>query len=203
MTIIPKGKLLCLICLSIVLTLAACGPATPTKEPPSATEELSPAEEYFRLGNEFSQNGDFEKAVEEYRKVLDLDPQHVDAMSNLGVALYNLGQLDEAIEQYTKAIEIASRDADIHSNLAAAYVQKYQVTAAQDDLESALEQYTVAVELEPSLPEAHFGLGVVYLLLQRKDEAILSFVRFQELDTGKDPLATENAAEYLEQLRGQ
>jgi Flp pilus assembly protein TadD len=196
MTIIRKGKLLCLVCLSIVLALAACGPTTPTEALPSA-------EDHFMQGNEFSQTGDFEKAVAEYKKVLDLEPQHVDAMSNLGVAYYNLGQLDEAIEQYSKAIEIAPSDADIHSNLAAAYVQKYQSSRAQGQLESALEEYTEAVELEPNLAEAHFGLGVVYVLLERNDEAILAFARFQELDTGKDPLATENAAEYLKQLRGQ
>jgi Flp pilus assembly protein TadD len=195
-TNISQGRVLCLACLCIVLALAACGPTTPTEEPPFA-------EDYFIQGNEFSQNGDFEKAVEEYRQALELEPNTVDVLSNLGVAYYNLGQLDEAIEQYSKALELAPEDADIHSNLAAAYVQKYQQSGAQDQLESALEEYTEAVELEPNLAEAHFGLGVVYLLLQRNDEAILAFVRFQELDTGKDPIATENAADYLEQLRGQ
>jgi Flp pilus assembly protein TadD len=185
-----------LACLCILLALAACGSTTPTGEPPSARD-------HFRQGNEFSESGDFEAAVEEYKKALELEPENVDVMSNLGVTYYNLGQLDEAIEQYTKALELAPRDADIHSNLAAAYVQTYQQGGAQDQLESALEEYTEAVDLEPSLAEAHFGLGVVYVLLQRNAEAIRSFVRFQELDTGKDPLATESAAEYLKQLRGQ
>jgi Flp pilus assembly protein TadD len=195
-TNIPKGKVFCLLCLSIVLALAACGTAAPAEEPEAAKE-------HFELGNDYSQNGEFEKAVEEYKKVLELEPQDVDAISNLGVAYYNLGQLDEAIEQYSKAIEIAPEDADIHSNLAAAHVQKYQLSGASDQLESALDEYTEAIELEPNLAEAHFGLGVVYILLQRNDDAILAFVRFQELDTGKDPLATENAVQYLEQLRGQ
>jgi tetratricopeptide (TPR) repeat protein len=193
---ISQGRVLCLACLCIMLGLAACGSTTPTEEPPSA-------EDHFRKGNEFSQSGDFEKAVEEYTKALELEPENVDAMSNLGVTYYNLGQLDEAIEQYSNALELAPRDADIHSNLAAAYVQKHQQSGAQDQLESALEQYTESIELEPNLAEAHFGQGVVYVLLQRYDEAILAFTRFQELDTGKDPLATENAAEYLKQLRGQ
>jgi Flp pilus assembly protein TadD len=183
-----QGRVLCLACLCIVLALAACG---------------STAEDHFRQGNEFSQSGDFDKAVEEYQRALELEPENVDAMSNLGVAYYNLDQLAEAIEQYSKALELAPRDADIHSNLAAAHVQKYQQSGAPAQLESALEEYTEAVELEPNLAEAHFGLGVVYLLLQRNDEAILAFARFQELDTGKDPTATENAAEYLKQLRGQ
>jgi Flp pilus assembly protein TadD len=195
-TNIPKGRALGLVCLCIGIALAACGSTTPT-------ERSSSAEDHFVQGNEFSQAGEFEKAVEEYKKVLELEPQDIDALSNLGVAYYNLAQLDEAIEQYSKALELAPRDADIHSNLAAAHVQKYQENGAQEQLESALDQYTEAVELNPSLPEAHFGLGVVYILLQRYDEAIQALTRFQELDTGKDPLATENAAEYLKELRGQ
>ena len=68
---------------------------------------------------------------------------------------------------------------------------------------NTLTSFRKAAELKPNLAEAHFGLGVVYGLLERNDEAIRELTRFQELDTGKDPIATENAAAYLEQLRGQ
>jgi len=201
--------------LLIILTLATCGTATPSQEVtplvPDATSSsptgegptASPAQEHFRQGNEYSQAGEFEQAAEEYRKVLEIEPQNVDAMTNLGVAYYNLGKLDEAVAQYGKALEIAPKDADIHSNLAAAYVQKYQLSKAPEQLDKALAEYKTALELTPGLPEAHFGLGVVYLLLGRTDDALLALEKFLDLDTGKDPLATENAKEYIKQLRGQ
>lgn len=191
-----KSRIFCLLGLLIMMSLAACGAATPAKDPVLVKE-------YFERGNELSQTGEFEKAVDEYKKVLEIEPQDVDAMSNLGVAYYNLGQLDDAIGQYSKAIELAPDDADIHSNLAAAYVQQYQVSGTPDQLERALEEYQKAVKLKPDLPEAYFGLGVVYVLLQRNQDAIEAFVRFQELDTGKDSVATDNAMQYLKQLRGQ
>ena len=117
-------------------------------------------------------------------------------MSNLGVVYYHLERLDDAIAQYQKAIKLAPKDADIRSNLAAAYVQKGQ-------LDSALEQYQAAVSANPQLAEAYFGLGVVYQQKGKKDEAIQAFEKFQALDTGKDPTASNLAKQYLQQLKGQ
>lgn len=186
-----------------MLVLTACGTGTSSQEPALPGESLASAEEHFRKGNELSQAGDFAKAAEAYETALEFAPDDVDAMSNLGVAYYNLGELDRAIEQYTKAIERAPNDADIRSNLAAAYVQKHQTSGAPDQLDKALAEYQKAVELNPSLAQAFFGLGVVHVLLGQNDAAIEAFERFQELDTGQDPMATSNAEEYLRQLRGQ
>jgi tetratricopeptide (TPR) repeat protein len=185
-----KAISLFLVSLLIMLSLSMCG-------------QDEPAEDHFKRGNELSVSGDFEEAVAEYEQALEIEPENVDILSNLGVAYYNLGQLDKAIEQYSKAIDTAPKDADIRSNLAAAYVQKYQTGGALDQLEKALEEYQTAVELNPSLAEASFGLGVVYTLLGRNDDAIQAFEQFQELDTGQDSQATINAEEYLKLLRGQ
>jgi superkiller protein 3 len=173
--------------LSLVLALAACGgQATGT---PSVTER-------FEQGNEYARQGDFEQAITEYEAVLEAEPDNVSAMTNLGVALYNVGRLDEAVAQYQDALEIAPNDADIHSNLGAAYVQKGQ-------LQDALVEYEQAVDLQPDLAQAHFGLGVIYVELARNDEAIAAFERFLELDEGQDSMASDLAQQYLQQLRGQ
>jgi Flp pilus assembly protein TadD len=173
--------------LSLVLALAACGG--------QATDTPSPAER-FEQGNEYAQQGEFEQAIAEYEAVLEAEPDNVSAMTNLGVALYNVRRLDEAIAQYQKALEIAPNDADIHSNLGAAYVQKGQ-------LQEALAEYQRAVDLQPDLAQAHFGLGVIYVELARNDEAIAAFESFLELDQGEDSMASDLARQYLQQLKGQ
>lgn len=156
---------------------------------------------------EYSRTGDQERAQEElnlsesefgeaarmFETVLGIDPEHTAAMVNLGAVYYSLGQLDKAINQYQQALELEPNDAGIHSNLAAAFFQK-------NDMSRALTEYQLAVELDPTLAEAHFGLGVTYMLLERPDEAILAFETFQALDDGEDPIASQQAAEYLQQL---
>jgi tetratricopeptide (TPR) repeat protein len=184
-----------LIVLSLLaLALAGCGIPEPTAAP-TATTALT-AEEHFLQGNTYAQNGQFEEAIAEYLAVLEIEPDHVSAMTNLGVAYYNTGQLEEAIAQYKEALDIAPDDADIHSNLAAAYVQV-------GDLDTALQEYQRAVELAPDLAQAHFGLGVVYAELNDTERAIEAFEQFQAVDSGQDPTATELARQYLEQLKGQ
>ena len=183
-----RATLLLLIGLLGLLALTGCG---------------SSAEGHFQKGNEYYKALQFAEAAEEYEKVLELEPDNVDVMSNLGATYYRLGKLDKAIEIYTKAIAIAPEDADIRSNLAAAYVQKQGPEGGTDYLDLALEQYQKAIELQPDLAEAHYGAGTVYALLERTAEAIQAFEKFQELDRGTDPRATENAQMILEQLRSQ
>ena len=179
-----------LVALLVLPGLVACGgDTTPTPDPALVQDR-------FQKGNEYAQAGDFEKAVVEYQAVLEAEPENVSALTNLGVVYYSLGKLDESIAQYNRALELAPQDADIRSNLAAAYVQK-------GDLDKALETYQQAIDLDPSLAEAHFGLGVIYMQLGNAEQARQAFVKFQEYDTGKDPLASEKAQEYLEQLGGQ
>ncbi len=183
-----RATLLLLIGLLGLLALTGCGQT---------------ASDHFQQGNEFYEAMQFEEAAAEYEKALDLEPENVDVMSNLGVTYYRLGKLDEAIEVYDKAVAIAPEDADIRSNLAAAYVQKQAMDGGTDYLNMALDEYKEAIELAPDLAEAHYGAGTVYALLQQTDKAILEFEKFQELDTGTDQRATENARTILEQLRGQ
>jgi Flp pilus assembly protein TadD len=70
--------------LLIALALAGCGDATP----PVATSTAAPpsVEEHFNKGNELAQAGQFEQAITEYQAVLEMEPDNISAMTNLGVA---------------------------------------------------------------------------------------------------------------------
>ncbi len=179
--------------LPLILTLAACGAGEPGSE--GTVSGADTADAHFQQGNEFVENGQFEEAIAEYEAALALEPDHVSALTNLGVAYYNTEQFEQAIAQYQEALQKAPDDAAVRSNLAAAYVR---VGA----LDTALQEYQRAVELEPDLAQAHFGLAVVYIEMGDTAKAIESLERFQALDTGEDSMATDLARQYLEQLKG-
>ena len=194
-----------LVALLIATALVACGQqpvedATAGPDTPPAAEEATtgpgtPAadlsvEEHFQKGNDYIKNGQFDKAVAEFEAVLKADPERISALTNLGVAYYNVGRLDEAIAQYQKALEIGPDDADIHSNMAAAYVQK-------NDLVQGMAEYQKAIKINPELSQAHFGLAVVYLQQGQNDQASEELLKFQKYDDGMDPIATAQAYVYL------
>jgi Tfp pilus assembly protein PilF len=177
----------------IATTLVACGqqPGEGVTTGPSASPaaEMS-VEEHFQKGNEYIQTGQFDKAVAEFEAVLKAEPERVSALTNLGVAYYNVLRLEDAIAQYQKALEVGPDDADIHSNMAAAYVQK-------GDLAQALAEYQKAITINPKLAQAHFGLAVVYLQQGQNDQAVKELQEFQANDDGADKLAAAQANVYL------
>ena len=85
--------------------------------------------EHIRRGNSFYVDSLYEKAEIEYRKALELNPQSVDAMYNLGNALfYQITQSEEkaeergeeAMQQYTTAAKLETdkeKLAHIYHNL--------------------------------------------------------------------------------------
>jgi spermidine synthase len=66
------------------------------------------------------ESGKFADAVEQFRTVIQLAPESVQARNNLGVALASLGRLDEAIEQFQQALTLDPAFEDARRNLALA-----------------------------------------------------------------------------------
>ncbi|MEM7184934.1 MAG: tetratricopeptide repeat protein, partial [Spirochaetota bacterium] len=54
----------------------------------------------------YSDLQDHEKAIEDYTKAIDINPEDVDAYCNRGIAHYYLKDYEKAMEDYTKAIDI-------------------------------------------------------------------------------------------------
>ena len=59
----------------------------------------------------------------EFRKVLDLDPRHVNAWNNLGGSLLQLGQPEQALEAFRKALDIDPSNRTIRANMGVARVR--------------------------------------------------------------------------------
>jgi tetratricopeptide (TPR) repeat protein len=195
-----KACALALMFLILGTSLGGCGVPAPTSEPqPTAEpvpEEPATAQEFFLVGNQHARMGEFEEAIAAYQAALELEPEHVSALTNLGVAYYNSQKLEEAVAAYQRALAVAPEDEAIHSNLAAAYVQ-------QGMLEEGLASYKRALELEPTLSQAYFGLGVIYMQFGQVEDAIKAFESFQTYDSGDDLIATTQAQQYLDQLKGE
>jgi len=73
---------------------------------------------HFSLGNQAYLEDDYEKAVQEYRKVLETGGQHPDLYYNLANAYYRSGRRGLAVLFYEKALDMAPSDPAATSNLA-------------------------------------------------------------------------------------
>lgn len=82
----------------------------------SAKDGKSPQDlidEYCRNAVEFMRQGYYEKAVEEYKKSLDVNPEYLPALNNLAIVYEKKPSWNsKAIEQWEKVLQISTRDND-------------------------------------------------------------------------------------------
>ena len=91
---------------------------------------------------QFHQTGNFPQAEEIYRKVLQVNPNHPDAIHLLGVIAHQTGKNDIAVQMIQKAIAIFPNNPGYYSNLGAAW-------QVMGDLESAASCYRKSIQISP------------------------------------------------------
>src|SRR3974390_2105422 len=87
-------------------------------------------EETLKKAIEAHQSGDFEHAIQGYRKFLSVHPDSADIRSNLGAALASTGRYDDAIAEYQAALKRGPKNPRIWLNLALAYYKSGQISKA-------------------------------------------------------------------------
>ncbi len=84
-------------------------------------------------------HGQFDKALADFTKVIELDPKHVEAWYCRGSTYDRLGQLDRAIADYSRAIDLGPKNAGPWDSRAAAYERLGQHDQAIADCSKAIE----------------------------------------------------------------
>lgn len=159
---------------------------------------------YLRAGDEFRKQGDFEHAVNMYRRALDINPNNAEVHTNWGSCLLSLGEVEEAKERFRKAIELQPDLAVAHCNLGI-------VLLRQNRSEEAAEEQREAIRIDPDFAPARLHLGTLLLSQGRPAEAVEQLTEAVRI-APHDPFAQfnlaiallgakmpEQAAEHLEQ----
>jgi len=75
------------------------------QESPAAIQSNDPAE-IDRQANQYFQQKDYDNAARLYRRVLELSPDNVGTLNNLGLTLYYLGRSSEALEMLRRGSDL-------------------------------------------------------------------------------------------------
>jgi len=116
-----------------------------------------------------------QERIEQYKKILEIDPADYQVRNNLGVIYAQLRLFDEAIVQFKKSIEIKPDYTMAYLNLGAAY-------GDMDRLQDAIEAFNKAIEVKPGYAKAHQNLGVAYFQIKEYEQALKEFSTFLELN---------------------
>ena len=111
------------------------------------------------------QSGDYQTAITDYRKFLDLRPDNIQAKVNFGAALSHVGQFDEAIAIYKSALPVLKDKNPVLLNLGLAYYKK-------GDLANAREQFATLHQAAPTNVQAAILLADTQVKLGDAKSAI-------------------------------
>ena len=157
---------------------------------------------HYNLGLAYQAAKKPAEASMSFKRTLELDPTHIEALKGMGGALLALGRLDEAERYCRQAVERAPGDPRVHNNLATVLLGLERAEEAEASARQALslmpnfadahnnlgnshlvreaytdaeESFRKALRLAPGHAEAHNNLGITLLGLGRLDDAVASF----------------------------
>ena len=114
------------------------------------------ARPHYNLGLVLAENGQSPKAIEHYRRALQIEPDTATFHTNLAIELAALGDIDGAMRHYEKALAIAPGFFYAHLNMGKALVQS-------GDREAARAHFEKASTIKPDSGELHKTLGLLAL----------------------------------------
>lgn len=108
---------------------------------------------------------DFDAAIKQYRRVLELDSENVEAIVAIGNTLMQQKKSDEATKYFARAIEINPEKVEIYDAIAANLIDTKNTT-------QAAEVYERAIKLNPKVDRLYLSLAAVYDQMERQSDAV-------------------------------
>jgi tetratricopeptide (TPR) repeat protein len=114
------------------------------------------------------------EARDAYRRAIELDPTHADALTNLGRLLHETGELGAAEAHYRQALSAVPDHDTAWFNLGIALED-------QGKLEDGASAYERALSHDPNNADAHFNAARIYEILGRPMLALRHLRAYQKL----------------------
>jgi len=126
------------------------------------------AEMHNILGSALADQGEFDRAIAEFREALRLEPDSASAHENLGLALASDQAPEEAVVHLRRSVQLDPGSGRAHYALAGILLAARQYEGAIDELRASLR-------VTPDSVEIHEGLGIVLASQGKLDEAVDEF----------------------------
>ena len=211
--------------ISVVLLLVGCA-SKPEIDPRRA------AETQYQLGAAYFNAGDFQRALPEFAKAVELNPSEALYHDALGTALMYNRHLDAAITQFQEALRIDPKFSEAKNNLGTAYLLKGDLDQAratfeevlkdpfyatpqfayfnlakiyerEGKTEEAIAEYKRALDIDRDYVDAHNSLGILYLRQKETDLAIEQFTEATRLNPQVALYQRNLGVAYVEAGKGQ
>ena len=137
--------------------------------------EYGSAEYYLRKGKEALQRDDFEGAIADFNRAIELKPDFARAYNNRGIVNRRLGYYNKAKADYNRAIELKP------TFVAIAYYNRGIVNRRLGYYREAKADFSRAIRIKSNFSKAYYSRGQTYALLRDKKRARRDLLKAREL----------------------
>jgi tetratricopeptide (TPR) repeat protein len=138
---------------------------------------------HYLLACYYQERGRHKEAIEEFKKVILINPDHIKAYNGMGVSYDLLEKFPEAVESYKTALRLNPNLDYVHNNLGYSYL-------LQERFQDAILAFNRAIVLNDSNRQTHNNLGLAYAETDQFDLALMEFKK-----AGDDSKAHYNMAQ--------
>jgi tetratricopeptide (TPR) repeat protein len=141
----------------------------------SGADSKSMAIAHGERGNTHHDKGEYDRAIADYTRAIELNPTDAVVYNNRGIAFRAKGDNDSAIADYTKVVELKPRDAVAYNNRGIAFRVK-------GDNDSAIADHSKAIDIDPELATAYNNRGIAFRAKGDNDGAIADHTKAIDID---------------------
>ncbi len=140
-----------------IVTLSAPTSGNTNDRKISQIVPVQDAETHIKQAESYYSERQYEEAVAECKRAIEIKPEVALAYKILGNATQAMGKVDAAWYWYAQALEIDPDFAEVHANLGSLYAQQKQ-------WKKSIACYRKAIEINPNLASAYRNLAKVFVL---------------------------------------
>jgi F-type H+-transporting ATPase subunit b len=144
---------------------------------------------YINRGGAYRAKGDFDRALADLDKAVQLDPRSALALMERASIYHAKGELDRAIADYDAAIAARPKSA-------AAFYGRGEAYRAKNDLDRAIADYDRALQLDKNSAAAHAGRAKAHRGKGDFDKALADFEEAMKLDSNSASLHVYRGTVY-------
>jgi len=134
----------------------------------------SKPEAYSTVAQVYLFKSDFENGKANMIKAVEMNPDDITSLINLGNVLFRDAAYDEALVYLQKALD--SDPGNLNAIKQVAFVYD-----AKGEKENASQAYLNAIEVDPENSDLHYNLGVLYFQQENFEAAAAEFIKVAEL----------------------
>ncbi|MBR0103583.1 MAG: tetratricopeptide repeat protein [Selenomonadaceae bacterium] len=156
--------------------------------------EINDVEELLKRAKYLKNNKEYDRALKDYNKALELEPDNQDALFSRASYYKNLKEDDKALTDLNKLLELNS------NYNSTAYFDRGLIYYRLKNYQMAIQDYTKAIELNAKSDSTYNNRGVAYENLGQYDKALADYDKALELDPN-DETYKNNRQRMLDKLK--